>query len=191
MIKKTIFALVALGMMSFASTSNAQYCGGTIVYDNDCGSNHRGFSVSCCPSGYRVQGVAYSDLPNASDYSDALSSICRSIAKGNDMMPSDFQRAPVTHVCDKTEVFAGLECKDMDKRGGVNSDNLDGCTAVCQHPKSKNLRTIYSADLASNKRSPVRHTVLLPKRVVGIAYKDIGQKKSSDRADCATIIVKN
>ena len=190
MIKKTIFALVTLGVMSLASASYAQYCGGTIVYDNDCGSNPRGFSVSCCPSGFRVQGVAYNDM-HKSDYADALSAICRSIAKGNDMMPSDFQTAPVTHVCDKTEVFAGLACKDMDKKGGINSDNLDGCTAVCQHPKSRNLRTIYSTDIASNKRSYVRHTVLLPKRVVGIAYKDIGQKKSSDRADCATIIVKN
>lgn len=186
MMKKILTVAAFVAMTAFGATNAFSFCGGSVVYDNDCGSNPRGFSASCCPSGYRVQGVAYNDIKKK-DHADAVSAICRSIAKGNDMMPSDFQTHPVTFMCDKTEVLAGIACKDLPK-----SDGLDGCTAICQKPGSKNLRMVYNNDLASNPRAYNRHTVYLPKRVVGIAYKDRtkGSSTGSDEADCATISVK-
>lgn len=183
---KRLITLASFGVFAFTAFQANAFCGGTVVYDNDCGSNARAFSVSCCPSGYRVQGVAYNDI-NKKDKADAVSAVCRSITKGNDMMPSDFQTNPVVSMCDKTEVLAGIACKDMKK-----SDALDGCTAICQKPGSKNLRMVYSNDLASNPRAYNKHTVFLPKRVVGIGYKDQtkGRSMGSDEADCATISVR-
>lgn len=188
-IRSIIFSLLGL---AYAGSAYAQsYCGGQLVYSQDCASNGRDYAVSCCPDGYRVQGVASGDKYKQ-DYGDAISAVCRSITKGNDMMPIDFQRAPAAYVCDKTEVFAGLFCKDMGDRGkGTKSDVLDGCTAVCQKPNSGDLREVYSPDISHNPRQGIRHTVKLPKRVVGLAYKDMDNAGGeSDRADCAAIIVK-
>lgn len=187
--KKWMISLAVLGLMAITGSASAQYCGGTLVQDNDCSSNGRGYSASCCPSGYRVQGVAYNDM-SGSDYVDAVSAVCRHVVKGNDMMPTDFQTAPVVHVCQKTEVMKGIACKDMPKKSGKNSDILDGCTAICYNPTTKNTRTIYSKDLAENGRPYVVHTVDLPNRIQGIMYKD-QDKGSSDRADCATISYKH
>lgn len=196
MFKKLILSAVCGAAIVMSATSAYSFCGGMVVSDNDCDSNPRNFSVSCCPGGYRVQGVAYSDMSN-SDYADAVSAVCRHIQKGNDMMPTDFQRQPVVFMCEKQEVMAGIACKDMDKRGGKNSDNLDGCTALCQKPGSGNLRMVYNNDIAGNPRSYVQHTVQLPERVVGIGYKDVNKDRNasdwnnSDRADCATISYKH
>lgn len=192
MFKKIILSAAFCAAMALSASSAYSFCGGNVVPDNDCDSNPRNFSTSCCPSGYRVQGVAYSDMSN-SDYADAVSAVCRHIQKGNDMMPTDFQRSPVVFMCEKQEVLAGIACKDMDKKSGKNSDNLDGCTAICQRPGDSNLRMVYNNDIAGNSRSFVQHTVSLPERVVGIAYKDVNKERdandydNSDRADCATI----
>ena len=195
MYKKILFVALILGTCFLAAqTVQANYCdGATVVMDNDCASNKRSFQKHCCPKGYRVQGVAYNDM-NKSDYADAVSPVCRSVTQGNDMLPADFQTAPVIHVCEKTENLIGIACKDMPKRGGKNSDILDGCTAICENPKTKQTRTIYSQDLMGNGRSFVRHTISLPNRVVGLYYKDGDWKGArvggSDRADCATIVHK-
>ncbi|EKD51279.1 MAG: hypothetical protein ACD_62C00293G0015 [uncultured bacterium] len=194
MFKKTLVTVVTLTTVLVAGHVYAQSCGGTIVSDNDCTSNNRPYAESCCPSGYRVQGVAYNDM-NKSDYVDAVSAVCRHVVKGNDMMPTDFQTAPVTHVCEKVEVMSGISCKDMPGKGsGHNSDILDGCTANCMNPTSKQTRMLYSADLAGNGRPYVTHTIDLPNRIVGVLYKDGDWKGDyvggSDRADCATVSYK-
>lgn len=200
MSKKVLFSVLAMLLTTATGSAFAQYCGGTVQDYGDCGGNVRGYASSCCPSGYRVQGVAYADIHNA-DFADAVSAVCRSISKGNDMMPTDFQRAPVTFVCDKQEVFAGLACKDMDnsKGSGKNMDALDGCTAICQNAKTGAMREIHNQDMANNKREAARVSVRLPQRVVGLVYKDQDGKDdgkpngafgSSDRADCAAISVK-
>lgn len=190
MFKKVLFSVALLAGFSMTGAASAQYCGGTLVPDNDCGSNtKRPYSTVCCPRGYRAHGVAYNDMAG-SDYADAVSPVCRHVTKGNDMYPQDFQTPPVVHMCKKTEVMSGIACKDMPKKG-KNADNLDGCTAICFNPKTRQERMIYSKDLAENGRSYVRHTVSLPNRVFGIAYKDISKGRSggsSDRADCATIV---
>ncbi|MCP5464975.1 MAG: hypothetical protein H7A33_08130 [Deltaproteobacteria bacterium] len=193
MFRKVIFSFLSVSLLLVGNFAQAQYCGGTVVNDNDCGSNARPFAVSCCPDGYRVQGVAYNDLYK-SDYADAVGPVCRHVVKGNDMLVVDFQTSPVLHVCDKTENMVGIACKDMPKKGGKNSDVLDGCTAICKNPKTNQTRLLYSADLAGNGRSYVKHMIDLPQRVVGMAYKDGDWKGAhvggSDRADCATIVHK-
>ncbi|MBF0104505.1 MAG: hypothetical protein HQM16_04165 [Deltaproteobacteria bacterium] len=186
MFKKTLLSLVVLGLVLAAGTASAQYCNGTIVPDNDCDSGNRAYSTSCCPRGYRAQGVAYNDMAG-SDEADAISPICRHVSKGNDMMPTDFQTQPVQHLCDKTEVMSGIACKDMPKKG-AQADDLDGCTAICYNPKTKQERMLYSADLEGNRsRQYVTHKIDLPNRIFGIAYKD-RDRGSSDVADCATIV---
>lgn len=189
MMRKIYIGLNIVAAMSVSSIVQAQYCGGTIVSDNDCDSNRRSYSVTCCPDGYRAQGVAYNDM-SGSDIADAISPICRHVVKGNDMMPTDFQTPPTLHLCEKTEVMSGIACKDM-PQDGERSDNLDGCTAICKNPSNGKVRMIFSKDLEENRsRQYVQHTIELPNRIFGIAYKDIG-KGSSDRGDCATIVYRN
>ena len=170
----------------FASQAGAE-CGGSIVPENDCNNNGRSWHFSCCPDGYRVQGVAYNDLKKQ-DHVDAVSAVCRSISRGNDIMPQDFGRSPKTFVCDKQEVMAGIYSKDVLTEGGDKYDELDGLTAICQHPGSKELRKVYNYDIQGGREGREKF-VYLPKRVVGIAYKEL-EKGSSDRADCVAIIVK-
>lgn len=177
------FGMGFLGLLlSFKAYS---FCGGEIVHDNDCSSNKLNYSVSCCDPGYRVQGVIYNDL-KGQDNMDAVGAVCRHVTKGNVKVASDFynrgnrgRKGTVQFVCDRTEVLAGIACKDLPRK-----DSLDGCTAVCQKPGGP-LREIYNPDLVSNPRSYVRHTVKLPNRVAGIGYKE--EKVRSDRADCANI----
>jgi hypothetical protein len=189
-----VFALaLGISLVSNINEVQAQACGGVVVQQNDCGGNDRGWHYSCCPDGYRVQGVAYTDI-RKQDHVDAISAVCRSISKGNDVMASDFSRTPKTFVCDKTEVLAGVVSKDVRTEGGGKRDTLDGLSAVCQTPSSKNLRTISNHDIDSTERNERRSTVYLPKRVVGLAYKEKDNGGSnpgkSDRADCVTIITK-
>lgn len=186
--KKLLTVMAAALLLMVASSAQAQYCGGNLVPNNDLGGNNRGWNVSCCPAGYRVQGVACADLPPDQDLLDGCSAVCRSIAKGNIMQPAyDFQRTPTVYQCDKTEVLAGIMCKDRNFEGKGDDDVSDGCTAVCQKPNTSNLRTVYSGDIAGTNRDPNQITVMLPTRVVGIACKDVN-KGSSDRADSCTII---
>lgn len=178
MFKKILAA--TCGLLMAAAQAHA-FCGGSPDYSNDCNNNPKGFATSCCPNGYRVQGVAYNDMRSSSnnDIVDAVSAVCRSIQKGNDMMPSDFQAPPITMVCDKTEVFAGMSVVDLNK-----NDAMDGIVVYCQKPGSTSLRMIgNNGDTGSNGET---HTTLLPKRVVGIGYKD----NQGDQADCATVSIK-
>lgn len=184
-IKMKTGLLIAILTLSGSAHS---ICGGQVVADNDCGSNQLAYAESCCPQGYRVQGVIYNDL-KGQDNADAVGSVCRHVTKGNVKIASDFynrgnkgQKAPVKFVCDSTEVMSGIACKDLPKK-----DALDGCTAVCQKPGGAN-RLIYNPDLESNSRAYVYHTVKLPNRVQGIGYKE--EKVKTDRADCANISYK-
>lgn len=190
MSKKFLLALTVLGLMSLAGSASAQYCGGSIMYNNDLSGNGRGWNTSCCPDGYRVQGIACSDLPPDQDLMDGCSAVCRSIEKGNIMQPAnDFQRTPTVYQCEKQEVLAGIMCKDVNFTGKGDDDVSDGCTAVCQKPNNSNLRQVYNGDIGGTNRDPNQLTVYLPTRVVGIACKDLA-KGSSDRADSCTIITK-
>lgn len=183
---------IAMGIISFGVSAVAQadesMCGGTIQYTADCEGNTRAWHVNCCPSGYRVQGVAYTDVSNQ-DHVDAVSSVCRSIKNGNDLMPSDFSRTPKSYVCDKTEVMSGIYKKDVITNGGNRRDTLDGVTAICEHPKTGAKRTLFNQDLDNSTREGTASEISLPQRVVGIAYKEL-DKGESDRADCVAIIVK-
>lgn len=186
--KKLLIAAVVATMTLTASVDAFSICGGTVVPDNDCGSNQLAYSESCCPSGYRVQGVIYNDL-KGQDNADAVGAVCRHVKKGNIKIASDFynrgnkgRKSPVRFVCESTEVLAGIACKDLPKK-----DALDGCTAVCQKPGGRK-RIMYNADLESNPRAYVHHTIDLPNRVAGIGYKE--EKIHSDRADCANISYK-
>lgn len=178
--------LVVLFSASIAQAQSA--CGGTMQMKSDLMGNKRNWHYSCCPEGYRVQGVAYTDI-RKQDHVDAVSVVCRSIAKGNDIMPEgDFQRTPKTFVCEKNEVMAGIFTKDVKVEGGDHRDSMDGLTAVCQKPNSKELRTVYNKDLDGGRQGN-QQVVYLPKRVVGLACKEL-DKGSSDRSDGCTIITK-
>lgn len=188
--KNIMVGLMSLAVvLSISTAARAQSaCGGTIMHNPDCDSSDRSWSISCCPDGYRVQGVAYNDI-RKQDHVDAVSAICRSVSRGNDMMPNDFShRAPTQYVCDKQEVLSGVFFKDVRVQGGDDRDTLDGVTAVCENPKNHAKRQLYNADI-SGGRTGVELSVSLPRRVVGIAYKEL-DKGTSDRADCVTIITR-
>lgn len=188
-----VLKIIFLAVFVVGGAQSAQaYCGGEVVQDQDCSSNPRAYAESCCPAGFRVQGIAYNDMGKRNsakqkDVADAISVICRSLTEGNELMPSDFQTPPITLMCDKTEVFAGIACKDLE-----NEDELDGCTAICQKPGSQEVRKLYNPDLLTNPRPYVEHMVYLPKRVVGLVYKDMTRNSgstNSDEADCVNISV--
>ncbi len=187
--KQFLIVMSILASSVIASHAQAQsFCGGTVVFSGDLASNNRAWNTTCCPDGYRVQGIACADLPPDQDLADGCSAVCRSIAKGNRMIVSnDFQRTPEAIECNNSEVFAGVVCKDMSKNSKGDDDVSDSCTAVCQKPGSDRLRVVSKFDIDGNPRQPMQSTVSLPRRVVGIACKDI-QKGSSDRLDGCTII---
>lgn len=189
--KKSLFVLsvICLMVIGFSGGVYAQSaCGGIVQYSSDCANSDRNWHFSCCPDDYRVQGVAYNDI-KGQDHVDAVSIVCRSISKGNELVAQDFGRSPKKYVCKNKEVFAGIESKDVLTEGGGFRDTLDGVTVLCQRPGSNALEKIDNNDLTSNRREGRQQTVLLPKRVVGIAYKKI-KKGESDRADCVTIVTK-
>lgn len=185
--------LVMSVMAILSQSARAQMaCGGNMVYNKDCDNSRRSWHFSCCPEGTRAQGVAYADI-HKQDHADAVSVVCRSITRGEDVVPADFNHTPKQIVCEKTEVLAGIFCKDVLTEGGDKRDSLDGCTAICEHPGSAALRTIYNQDIQGGRQG-TEYVARLPKHIVGIAYKELdnkgGDAGSSDRADCATIIVK-
>lgn len=183
-----LFVMSILLITGFAQAES--FCGGTPMFNADISGNKRPWTVSCCPDGYRVQGIACADLPPAQDLADGCSVVCRSIQKGNLMkVIGDFQRQPEQMVCHKTEVMAGIMCKDMAKHSKGDDDVADSCTAVCQKPGSNTLRTIPRGDIDGNPREQQVYTTLLPQRVVGLACKDV-DKGTSDRMDGCTPIVK-
>ena len=182
---KKILTTITMVLAVSVSIEAYSFCGGAVVSNNDCSGNALQYSTSCCEPGYRIQGVVYNDL-KGQDNVDAVGAVCRHVKKGNVKIASDFynrgnrgRKQPIQFVCDRTEVFAGIACKDLPKK-----DSLDGCTAICQKPGGAE-RVIYNPDLASNPRAYIRHTVQLPHRVAGIGYKE--EKLRSDRADCANI----
>lgn len=185
MFKRSIWTVAAFALAMAVSTQAYSICGGTVVYDNDCDSNAQAYAESCCPQGYRVQGVVYNDL-KGQDNTDAIGAVCRHVKNGNVLIASDFQnrgengnKPAVSYVCDKTEVLAGILCKDLQKK-----DALDGCTAICQKPGGQKM-IMSNPDLDSNPRDYVYHTVDLPNRVAGIGYKE--EREHTDRADCGNI----
>lgn len=185
MFKKTVNAALALALVSFAGAAQAQSCGGTMMPNDDLNSGR--YNYSCCPSGYRVQGIACADLPGQ-DLSDGCSAVCRSISKGNDMMPSnDFQRMPEPVTCPKASVFAGLWCKDVNKSGKGDDDVADGCSAICQDASSGAITKMSKGDIDGTNRPSKDLMVRLPQRVVGIACAEV-DKGSSDRMDGCTIM---
>src|SRR3989338_559024 len=182
------FLLGAMLLLVTGVTYAETACGGIVQFNDDCSNSGRGWHYSCCPDGYRVQGVAYNDI-KGQDHVDAISAVCRSISKGNDIMTEDFSRQPKTFVCDKSEVMAGTGSKDVLTDSGSFRDSLDGVTAFCQKPGSDGMRRIGNGDIDGNKRAERQQTVLLPKRIVGIGYKEF-DKGESDRADCVAIVTK-
>ncbi|MBI2341084.1 MAG: hypothetical protein HYU99_12075 [Deltaproteobacteria bacterium] len=180
-------SVLVLGFMPGLARADSA-CGGIIQMKNDCLKNGRSWHINCCPDNYRVQGVAYDDHPDQ-DHADAVGPICRKVGESsNPVMPEDYSKTPKTFECDKTEVMAGIYDKDVLTDSGDKRDTLDGVTAVCQKPGSEGLRKIANRDIEGGREGR-EQTVLLPKRVVGIAYKEL-DKGSSDRADCVTIITK-
>lgn len=179
---------VILMCVLFHTASVLAICGSAAIPDNDCDSNELNYSESCCPDGFRVQGVVYNDL-KGQDNTDAVGAVCRHVNQGNIEIASDFQnrgdkgeKRPVSYVCESSEVMSGIACKDL-----PNKDALDGCTAVCKKPNGGE-RVVYNPDLASNPRAYVKHTVNLPNRIAGMGYKE--EKPNSDRADCANVSYK-
>lgn len=195
---KSFFKIAVVASFLVSTSVFAQStCGGHIEYDADTATNPRQYAVSCCPEGYRVQGIAYNDMgkrggKSQSDVADAFSAVCRSVSSGEIMMSSEGQTSSLQLVCEPKEVLAGILCKDLGK-----NDESDGCTIKCQKPGSSALRQVLNADTDSNTMRPyTEHTVLLPKRVVGIASKDMTNggaqtgSRGSDQSDGAAIIVK-
>ena len=192
--KKSLLTVLVFGVFAIvAQSARAQMaCGGNMMYNNDCDNSRRHWHFSCCPEGTRAQGVAYTDI-KGQDHVDAVSVVCRSITRGNDVVPQDFRRTPKQFVCEKAEVLSGIYCKDVLTHGGDKRDTLDGCTAICEQPGNPDLRKIYNVDIQGGREG--REMVArLPKHISGIAYKELDNggdnAGGSDRADCATIIVK-
>ncbi len=185
----SLFSLMVIGLFQSGIVWAQEACGGVIQYSNDCAGNDRKWHISCCPDNYRVQGVAYTDIKNK-DAVDAISTICRKGgASENPWMPTgDFQRPAKKFECNKEEVMAGIYSKDRMADDG-KSDTLDGLTAFCQKPGSNALRKVYNADIEGGREGR-EQTVLLPKRVVGIASKE-KEKGESDEKDCVTIVTKD
>ncbi|MBI4410958.1 MAG: hypothetical protein HY541_00540 [Deltaproteobacteria bacterium] len=185
-----VFLAVVALMLGLAGKVNAQgACGGTVEYSNDCAGNDRKWHISCCPDGYRVQGVAYTDIKDR-DAIDAISTICRKVGAMDNppQITGDFQKAPKKFECNKEEVMAGIRSKDR-AADDNKSDTLDSIEVACQNPKGKNLRWVYNTDAMNNGRAPREQTVLLPARIVGIASKE-KEKGTSDEKDCVTVVTK-
>lgn len=182
--------LLVVGVMAYPQFSEAQHaCGGEVRQINDLAGNGRSYRFSCCPDGYRVQGVAYSDVGKDHDHADCVTTVCRSISQGNiSIGSSDCSNASrmKQFECDKTEVMAGLVRKDLIGEGSSDRDTADGFTPLCQKPGSNALRRVYNHDIEGGREGE-EISVLLPQRVCGIASKD-REKGKSDRLDGATII---
>lgn len=180
------FTLLVLGQGGAVFAQSA--CGGFIQQASDCDGNSRKWHISCCPDGYRVQGVAYTDI-KGKDAADAVSTICRKVGamENPPQITGDFQRPAKRYECNKEEVMAGISSKDW-LAGDEMSDTLDGVTPMCQKPGSNAVRTVYNPDLQGGRQSREQY-VLLPKRVVGIASKE-RDKGESDKKDCVTIVTR-
>lgn len=198
MFRKIVTVAAFLAAVAASSAVMAQSCPNSWFSDqrvesaSDLSKNNRSWNISCCPEGYRVHGLACSDIVGGKDDGDGCSAVCRSITKGDIMQPhNDFQRAPGIYRCEPSEVFVGVACKDNDDHGGgVNSDVADSCTAICEKTNGS-TRYVENNDLHNTGRSwNVVQIPLGSRRVSGVACKDL-QNGSSDRLDGCTIISGN
>lgn len=176
---------IVFGFSTMAKAQSA--CGGVVQLEPDCGNTSRNWHFSCCPDGYRVQGVAYNDIKKQ-DHVDAIGAVCRSISAGNMALSEDFSRRPKEFVCDKTELLIGIATMDVKTEAGDDRDTLDGATAICWNPKTHQERMIANNDI-TERALRTQKVIGGKQKVVGIAYKEIN-RGSSDRADCATVIIK-
>lgn len=191
--KKTVFlSLLSLLLIPITSHAIEAYktrgdsaCGGTIYMNDDCSdSKHHVWHVSCCPDGYRVQGVHFAKH-TSHDTIDTISSYCRSVNKGNEATDnSDFgPEKRINAYCHKSEILTGLVWKDKLTRTGQKRDSMIDIAPVCLNPSNGKKR------IAKNMTGPnpnYKTEVGLPKRVVGIALKE----HLFDTTDCAAIVVK-
>jgi hypothetical protein len=159
---------------------------GTIAPTRSCAKSDAEFSASCCPEGYRPHGIAYADASDG-DAAQEITPVCRPIVGGDDMMPQPPKGTAKTLLCDKVEILTGVACKDLPE-----SDTLDGCTAICTQPSTKNKRYLDNADIDDNENplrdsaTPKYHSRSKSKsRVLGLAF-----KKVDDSLDCAAISYK-
>ena len=81
----TLLTILTVGLVASAQAGDT--CGGFIEFSKDCGSSQKNYSVSCCPSGGTVTGVAYSDFKG--DEADAVSAMCANSAGQNVVVGSD------------------------------------------------------------------------------------------------------
>lgn len=181
--------LVLAFFLSLAAASHAQQhaCGGNIEYSADCGNNSRSWHFACCPDGYRVHGIAYSDLPGQ-DSVDAITTVCRNIQSGNTMSNlSERTKRSLNQIkCDKTEVVSGLVMQDV-RKGNSNKDWLDAVSVECLNPRTSYKRTLYNPDFGGRGQGRVSYDINT--EVVGFAYKELDDG-SSDKVDCVTTITK-
>lgn len=185
---KNFVLAVAVMAMSILTAQNALAgsCNGRVMGQDV--NNGKGIVWTDCKSmgnDFRVQGLAYNDMRSTGsgdnrDTMDAASAVCRSISKGNYMLPMDFQAQPLVMQCEKQEVFAGISCNDM-----KGEDSSDGCCIACQKPGSNSLRWISNnGDTGCNGETL---TTLLPERVIAIGQSD--KNGGSDESDGVAICV--
>lgn len=188
MFKKIFFTII--GLAFFATSYQAYgFCGGEAVWNNDCANNTLPYTTSCCPDGYRVQGIVYNDLDGREDETNAIVAYCRKY-KG----PEEFYynkdlleggKAPITLSCRPNEIMSALLQKDLEKR----KDASDAFTIECTNPKTKVSYIVPNHDFDSNSRAPMVLRSELPYRIWGIGYKE--ERNRTDKVGCATIAVKN
>lgn len=162
---------------------------GTIAPTRSCAKGGEEFVGSCCPEGHRPHGIAYVD--NANDGAQVITPVCRPIAGGEDMMPTPLSGEAKVLTCGNGEILTGVACKDLPE-----SDALDGCTAICTQPSTKNKRYLENPDIDESEEplresaTPKYHSRSKSKsRVLGVAYKKV--EDAEDQLDCAAISYKS
>ena len=176
--------MLALAVFAFSGDAYS-FCGGQIQHQNDCSGNSEHYTATCCPSGTRVNGIAYNDL-KGEDGVNAVVSYCRKY-KGNELsIPNKDQlsggQGIVTIACHASEVMSALGCSDV-----KGKDKMDGCIIQCYNPTTKASRWV-------NPNGDIGHpgaivTVKLPNRIQGIGYKK--EHGHTDQVDCATVSTKH
>lgn len=185
--KKIFYTALVLGFFSTLSVAQAQQyaCGGVIERSSDCNSDRRYHTVCC--SGGVVHGVIYSEIQDQ-DHVDAIGAVCKNGSDIDSVMGNDFSRRSKTFACNDNETMVGIYSKDVLTEGGSRMDSLDGVTVYCKDKSSGNVRMVANRDIKRGREGR-EQMAYSPKKVVGIAYKEL-DKGSSDRADCVTLITK-
>lgn len=184
MVKKILLAVTAIATVLVAGQVQA-FCGGQVKVTNDCSGNAEGYASSCCPSGYRVQGVVYNDL-KGEDGLNAMSAYCRKYKGNETTIPNQDQmqggKGMVTLSCEPTEIVIAVGGADM-----PGKDKLDGVGIKCFNPTSKAERWVLpGGDIGTpNDVSEVR----LPNRIQGIGWKK--NHGNTDQTDCVNLSYKH